>query len=58
MSALIETIINDPKGSKSKLEKAIDELAHREQREEQERQRQAIETAKQKKKACWSFANP
>lgn len=51
MSALIETIINDPKGSKSKLEKAIDELAHREQREEQERQRQAVEAAKQKKKA-------
>lgn len=51
MSALIETIINDPKGSKTKLEKAIDELAHREQREKQERQRQAVEAAKQKRKA-------
>lgn len=51
MSALIETIINDPKGSKVKLERAIDDLAHREQRELQEVQRKAQEEAKQRRKA-------
>ena len=39
MSALIDTIINDPKGSRTKLDKAIDEFAHKEQREFQEAQR-------------------
>lgn len=51
MSALIDSIIIDPKGSKAKLNKAIDDLAHREQREFQEAQRKALEEAKLKRKA-------
>lgn len=51
MSALIETIIGDPNGSKAKLDKAILALAHREQIAEQEAQRKAMEEARQKKRA-------
>lgn len=51
MSALIDTIINDPKGSRTKLDKAIDEFAHKEQREFQEAQRKAREEAQERKKA-------
>lgn len=51
MSALIDTIINDPKGSRTKLDKAIDEFAHKEQREFQEAQRKAQEEAQERKKA-------
>lgn len=51
MSALIDTIINDPKGSRTKLDIAIDEFAHKEQREFQEAQRKAREEAQERKKA-------
>lgn len=50
MSSLIETIITDPNGSKSKLDKAILALAHREQIQEQEAHRRALQEAAQKKR--------